>query len=690
MWQHETLVLRQLMIKTLAEKPFNNLLNLSNEQIEVLIKFLKEKQFVICPCDKNVGFAILSKELYHNLSLDHLNSNNTYEKLESDPLKATLNILKSEMDSLNKNGHISDTLFKHLNFEKCKLGKFKIMPKIHKNKFGIRPIIASINHPTSLLSFVIDFIFQPLIIKNETYLKDSQNLIQFCEDLKLDNLNELEIGTADFESLYTNLNPSKTIEKICCYLDSIKYNNEHINIYGISKFLSLIFTKNIFKYENYFYIQLIGIAMGCKCGPSVSNLFLYISEINWVRLNKPILYRRFIDDIVYLNKSKINKNELMNQFDNLKLNFVTAKKVQFLDLNIEIDSLKKKLKFSLYTKPTNTFQYLHKSSNHPKYIFNNIPKSLFIRIKRNCSDDQDYYFHAGILLLQLKNRGYEFNFLFKILCQIGRLDRKNFIRYNDKKSLNEVNSIRLCISYDHNYLDLKKDSLFNFKIISEQFEWLNNFKLDFTNSILPNIKKLFIDNFYFNYNKSFTTKKCKSKDCSICKFSLNYSFLKIGNFKLPLKCNSNCVSRGIVYIIKCIKCDVFYIGESEFTGKKRISQHLYDIKNFVPYGLKNCKIITMNSNRKHSKRPKRLLKTKDFNVVIFRKEKKISEVAEHFNLKGHCKDLYFRFCIFEKNLLEKEIRQSVETDLMNVIKTFGSILNKKIPNFKFVKKLCFS
>jgi len=55
------------------------------------------------------------------------------------------------------------------------------MPKIHKSKFRIRPIIASINHPTPLLSFVIDLIFQPLVIKNETYLKDSHNLIQICD-----------------------------------------------------------------------------------------------------------------------------------------------------------------------------------------------------------------------------------------------------------------------------------------------------------------------------------------------------------------------------------------------------------------------------------------------------------------------------------------------------------------------------
>ena len=68
----------------------------------------------------------------------------------------------------------------------------------------------------------------------------------------------------------------------------------------------------------------------------------------------------------------------------------------------------------------------------------------------------------------------------------------------------------------------------------------------------------------------------------------------------------------------------------------------------------------------------------------------MSEVAEHFNLKGHSKDLYFKFCIFDKDLLDKNIRQSVETDLMNILKNFGPILNKKLPNFKFVKKLCFS
>ena len=45
-WQHETLILRQLMIKTLATKPFNKILNLKREQIDILEKFLKEKNFI--------------------------------------------------------------------------------------------------------------------------------------------------------------------------------------------------------------------------------------------------------------------------------------------------------------------------------------------------------------------------------------------------------------------------------------------------------------------------------------------------------------------------------------------------------------------------------------------------------------------------------------------------------------------
>ena len=54
-----------------------------------------------------------------------------------------------------------------------------------------------------------------------------------------------------------------------------------------------------------------------------------------------------------------------------------------------------------------------------------------------------------------------------------------------------------------------------------------------------------------------------------------------------------------------------------------MSQHLYDISNFVPYGLGNCKIVKINNNHVSlNKRPKRLLKTKNFNIICTTKKKK--------------------------------------------------------------------
>ena len=72
---------------------------------------------------------------------------------------------------------------------------------------------------------------------------------------------------------------------------------------------------------------------------------------------------------------------------------------------------------------------------------------------------------------------------------------EKLIEYKEKRSENDQNSLRFCIGYDHNYIDLKKDILLNFQTVCKQFEWLNDFKLNITNSILPNLKKILMRTF---------------------------------------------------------------------------------------------------------------------------------------------------------------------------------------------------
>ena len=157
--------------------------------------------------------------------------------------------------------------------------------------------------------------------------------------------------------------------------------------------------------------------------PSLANTFVSHLEKHWYYINKPIVYVRFIDDILLINNSEINLIDFSNQFDNLKLNITSGTSVNFLDLQISLNNLTNLLDFKLYTKPTNTFNYLYFSSNHPESIFNNILKSLFIRIRRISSSLPVYLYFLRILISQLVKRGFNFFKINKISNTIAGINR---------------------------------------------------------------------------------------------------------------------------------------------------------------------------------------------------------------------------------------------------------------------------
>jgi predicted GIY-YIG superfamily endonuclease len=109
----------------------------------------------------------------------------------------------------------------------------------------------------------------------------------------------------------------------------------------------------------------------------------------------------------------------------------------------------------------------------------------------------------------------------------------------------------------------------------------------------------------------------------------------------------------VIYILKCLKCNCFYIGQAQ-SFDKRFKQHKRDITSFKPY----------------------------LNVT--------SEVGLHFNLKNHDYKKDLKFCIFNKDLKILEDRLSIETDMINIFRNNGiPLLNIKIPNQYFVNRLSF-
>ena len=71
--------------------------------------------------------------------------------------------------------------------------------------------------------------------------------------------------------------------------------------------LNLATKESFFTFNNKFYIQVDGVAIGTPPGPILTNIFLSLHEKNWLNKFpirfKPCFYRMYVDDIFVLFKS---------------------------------------------------------------------------------------------------------------------------------------------------------------------------------------------------------------------------------------------------------------------------------------------------------------------------------------------------------------------------------------------------
>lgn len=340
-----------------------------------LERFKRLKPFKIVECDKNVGSALISIKNYNSLCLKSLDSSD-FLNLETDPLSEVSNNIESTLKDLFVNDQISKRMFNFTSPRHPRLGTYRLFMKLHKSKFSTRPIINCRNHPTENLSFILDSIIKPLIKKTESYLQDSQNLIQVALNLTFPKGSRLV--SLDFEALYNNIIHEDCLNTICDFMKDKFQLSSDITLTAFRCFLNLVLNNNYFKFRNSYYKQNKGIVMGTKAGPSIANLYLYILERKFLFIHKPLLYKRFIDDIFIIVLRDFDLNNLTISFRNLNLIVSSSDKdVIFLDLVINLCANTNKLIFSAYIKPTNTFSYLPTNSNHKNSIICNNPLSLF-------------------------------------------------------------------------------------------------------------------------------------------------------------------------------------------------------------------------------------------------------------------------------------------------------------------------
>ena len=633
--------------QTLSKHKIKHEINLNKAQFSALKYFIRHKPFRVLEADKNIGAVIMTDSTENELALDTLNDSNTYSRLEDDPLIMTQNLIIAELDNLISRGHMSPKCRKLLIVNIPKLAKFRILPKLHKEVFGIRPIINCINSPTSLICLFVFLILQPFVIITESYLQDSQHLLQLLEKLKTTKFNLLHIYSCDFESLYTNIDLDLAINLT---LEFIKDKNgldlEHISLEGFKVLLFLIFNNNVFKYKSSFYRQNRGLAMGAICGPVLANVVVYKLEIKWLYIHRPLIYRRFIDDIIIISESLLDLNDFKSKFGNLKLNVKYGLEVDFLDIKINFDTVFNKIITSLYIKPTNTFSYLSIESNHKNSIFKNIPVSLFIRIRRICSENQTFFYFSRLLISQLIQRGYSYDYLFSVVRNIYNIKRALLLPYKNKKikTLDKINNYYFVIPYNKSNISINNLIKNSFNAVKNIYP-LKDINFSVVNSVNNSLRKIFLHGGNLSLtNINFECSPCLLDKCKSCNFFIKKSIISFNDtFSLPILSNCNCKSKFCIYIIYCNLCDCYYIGETMQTMEDRFRNHLSDIKCFIP----------------------------------FFKEK--SEVATHFNKKGHNYLIHIKIFLFASNLFITEKRKKIESELIHLFLISGCrVINARL------------
>lgn len=634
--------------KSLIDCDFNNKMNTNFNELICLKDFLVKKPFKILDCDKNIGICFVDNDKYKEFVELNLNDHNTYLKLDFNPLNETIRKITNCINDLIKAKLISKNLAKQIVLikDKCKIGTFRLLAKLHKKKLGFRPIINCRSHPTSFLCLLVDCILQPFVKNSESYIQDSQHLIQKSLQ-KTFPLNS-KLYSCDFESLYTNINLNHALMIITEFIGN-NFVSSSLETMGFYHILKLIFDNNIFTFNNVYYVQIAGIAMGSKCGPSIANVYIFLLEKSFLFIHKPLFYYRFIDDIFVILELDFDINILINHFDYLKLKCETDLIVNFLDLNISLDVITGFLNFSLYSKPTNTFSFLLFSSNHPSSIKSNIPKSLFIRLRRINSKYSDFLFYARKLIRQLVNRGYDFKQLIKISNMVSNINRNDILPYKEKNLNFDKDIIYFKFPFDMNISEIKLSFNSAFNSISDT-DFIKNSEFRVINSMQTNLNSLFVHEIRLFGLKKYRFINCLNSSCSICFYSNNNHYLELNNFYLPIQSLSTCNSVSVIYIIRCKLCEFIYIGQSN------------KLKNRLKTHIKGC-----------------LLNIESFSSNIC--------VVQHFNKSCHSTSRDLEFFVYKSDICNKWARLNLETQLIHLaIKLNVKLMNVLIPDPYYWKR----
>ena len=157
------------------------------------------------------------------------------------------------------------------------------LPKIHKTGNPLRPIVSSRGSVTYRVTKVLNKVLKPLVVKSSHHIQSTSDFVNRAKRLTLQPGECLT--SYDVTSLFTSvpIDPALNIIKDLLEKDEQFNDRTVLSVQDIIELLGFCLHKTYFSFQNKFYEQVEGGAMGSLVSPIVANLYMEHFETKALR-----------------------------------------------------------------------------------------------------------------------------------------------------------------------------------------------------------------------------------------------------------------------------------------------------------------------------------------------------------------------------------------------------------------------
>ena len=196
-----------------------------------------------------------------------------YCKSNSNTLQKVNSEIKSVPRDMFKLKEIDKKIMNYLTVKKAQLGRFYLLPKIHKWTINVpgRPVISNNGTATERISSFLDFHLKNIIPAIPHVLEDTQDFLYRIEQLQ--NISEGTLLVSfHVVGLYPHKRHDEGLKIMKKYLD--KYEDQSVTSGNLYTLVEVVLKHNYFEFGQDVYQQILSTTIGTKFAPPYGNIFM--------------------------------------------------------------------------------------------------------------------------------------------------------------------------------------------------------------------------------------------------------------------------------------------------------------------------------------------------------------------------------------------------------------------------------